>query len=113
MKGGGHISFGDSYYYFARAVNPKICNPKRKSQKLATPSCPRLAPVVAACCGLVLVVVSERVSCDAASLPFGIVSEPRRRLDPIPAGGSGGFGCGKCIYRVSAEFLELCQTSDP
>ena len=38
MKRGGHISFDDSYYYFARAVNPKICNPKRKSQKLATPA---------------------------------------------------------------------------
>ena len=47
-----------------------------------------VCPVVAtAFCGLVLVFGSKLVSYDAASLPFGMVSEPRRRLDPTPAGG--------------------------
>ena len=32
----------------------------------------------AAFCGLVLVFGSKLVSCDAAGLPFGMVSEPRR-----------------------------------
>ena len=40
----------------------------------------------AAFCGLVLVFGSKLVSCDAAGLPFGMVSEPRRRLEPTLAG---------------------------
>jgi len=70
--------------------------------------------VAAAFCGLVLVFGSKLVSCDAAGLPPGMVSEPRRRLEPTLAGSLVVFGCGKYIYRVSAEFLssaslrELC-----
>ena len=51
--------------------------------------CPAVA---AAFCGLVLVFGSKLVSYDAASLPFGMVSEPRRRLDPTPAGSLVVFG---------------------
>ena len=38
--------------------------------------------VVAAFCGLVLVFGPKLVSYDAAGLPFGMVSEPRRRRGP-------------------------------
>ena len=44
------------------------------------------SPKAAAFCGLVLVFGSKLVSCDAAGLPFGMVSEPRRRLEPTLAG---------------------------
>ena len=44
------------------------------------------SPEAAAFCGLVLVFGSKLVSCDAAGLPFGMVSEPRRRLKPTLAG---------------------------
>ena len=64
--------------------------------------------VAAAFCGLVLVFGSKLVSYDAASLPFGMVSEPRRRLDPTPAGSLVILAVKNNIYRVSAEFLELC-----
>ena len=47
----------------------------------------------AAFCGLVLVFGSKLVSCDAAGLPFGMVSEPRRRLEPTLAGSLAVFGC--------------------
>ena len=63
----------------------------------------------AAFCGLVLVFGSKLVSYDAASLPFGMVSEPRRRLDPTPAGSLVILAVKNNIYRVSAEFLEQCQ----
>ena len=63
----------------------------------------------AAFCGLVLVFGSKLVSCDAAGLPFGMVSEPRRRLEPTLAGGLVEYLAVKMHFRVSAEFLELCQ----
>ena len=63
----------------------------------------------AAFCGLVLVFGSKLVSCDAAGLPFGMVSEPRRRLEPTLAGGLVEYLAVKMYFRVSAEFLELCQ----
>ena len=52
---------------------------------------------------------SKLVSCDAAGLPFGMVSEPRRRLEPTLAGGLVEYLAVKMHFRVSAEFLELCQ----
>ena len=52
------------------------------------------SPKAAAFCGLVLVFGSKLVSCDAAGLPFGMVSEPRRRLKPTLAGSFVEcFGC--------------------
>ena len=57
---------------------------------------------------VVLVFGSKLVSCDAAGLPFGMVSEPRRRLEPTPAGSLVEFLAVKMYFRVSAEFLELC-----
>ena len=65
------------------------------------------AAVAAAFCGLVLVFGSKLVSCDAAGLPFGMVSEPRRRLEPMPAGSLVEYLAVKMYFRVSAEFLEL------
>ena len=62
----------------------------------------------AAFCGLALVFGSKLVSCDAAGLPFGMVSEPRRRLEPTPAGSLVEYLAVKMYFRVSAEFLELC-----
>ena len=62
----------------------------------------------AAFCGLALVVGSKLVSCDAADLPFGMVGEPRRRLEPVLAGSLVEFLAVKMHFRVSAEFLELC-----
>ena len=59
-------------------------------------------------CGLVLVFGSKLVSYDAASLPFGMVSEPRRRLEATPAGSLVEYLAVKMYFRVSAEFLELC-----
>ena len=55
-----------------------------------------------------LVFVSKLVSCDAAGLPFGMVSEPRRRLEATPAGSLVEYLAVKMYFRVSAEFLELC-----
>ena len=66
------------------------------------------SPKAAAFCGLVLVFGSKLVSCDAAGLPFGMVSEPRRRLEPTPAGSLVEYLAVKMHFRVSAEFLELC-----
>ena len=43
--------------------------------------------MASAFCGLVLVFGSKLVSYAAASLPFGVVSEPRKRPDSTPAGG--------------------------
>ena len=65
-------------------------------------------PKAAAFCGLVLVFGSKLVSCDAAGLPFGMVSEPRRRLEATPAGSLVEYLAVKMYFRVSAEFLELC-----
>ena len=62
-------------------------------------------------CGLALVFGSKLVSCDAAGLPFGMVSEPRRRLEPTLAGGLVEYLAVKMYFRVLAEFLELCQQS--
>ena len=56
----------------------------------------------------VLVFGSKLVSCDAAGLPFGMVSEPRRRLEATPAGSLVEYLAVKMYFRVSAEFLELC-----
>ena len=67
------------------------------------------SPKAAAFCGLVLVFGSKLVSCDAAGLPFGMVSEPRRRLEPTLAGSLVEYLAVKMYFRVSAEFLELCQ----
>ena len=69
----------------------------------------KFEPEAAAFCGLVLVFGSKLVSCDAAGLPFGMVSEPRRRLEPTLAGGLVEYLAVKMYFRVSAEFLELCQ----
>ena len=70
----------------------------------------RVCPAEAAAfCGLVLVFGSKLVSRDAAGLPFGMVSEPRRRLEPTLAGGLVEYLAVKMYFRVSAEFLELCQ----
>ena len=66
------------------------------------------SPKAAAFCGLVLVFGSKLVSCDAAGLPFGMVSEPRRRLEPTLAGSLVEYLAVKMYFRVSAEFLELC-----
>ena len=66
------------------------------------------SPKAAAFCGLVLVFGSKLVSCDAAGLPFGMVSEPRRRLEATPAGSLVEYLAVKMYFRVSAEFLELC-----
>ena len=55
-----------------------------------------------------LVFGSKLVSCDAAGLPFGMVSEPRRRLEATPAGSLVEYLAVKMYFRVSAEFLELC-----
>ena len=63
----------------------------------------------AAFCGFVLVSGSKLVSYDAAGLPFGMVSEPRRRLKPTLAGRLVECLAVKMYFRVSAEFLELCQ----
>ena len=62
----------------------------------------------AAFCGLALVFGSKLVSCDAAGLPFGMVGEPRRRLEPALAGSLVEYLAVKMYFRVSAEFLELC-----
>ena len=67
------------------------------------------SPKAAAFCGLVLAFGSKLVSCDAAGLPFGMVSEPRRRLEATPAGSLVEYLAVKMYFRVSAEFLELCQ----
>merc|ERR1711969_523851 len=63
---------------------------------------------VAAFCGLVLVFGSKLVSCDAAGLPFGMVSEPRRRLEPTLAGGLVEYLAVKMYFRVSAESFSSC-----
>ena len=55
---------------------------------------------------------SKLVSYDAASLPFGMVSEPRRRLDPTPAGSLVFFGCEIYIYRVSAEVSRVVLSAE-
>ena len=60
--------------------------------------------------GLVLVFGSKLVSCDAAGLPFGMVSEPRRRLEPTLAGGLVEYLAVKNVFSgFGREFLELCQ----
>ena len=69
--------------------------------------------MAAALCGLVLVFGPKLVSHDAAGLPSGMVSGPRGRLEPTLAGGLVVSGCGKCIYRVSAKFLELAADHPP
>ena len=71
-------------------------------------TCKVCLAVAATFCGLVLVFGSELVSCDAAGLPFGMVSEPRRRLKPTLAGSFVEYLAVKMHFRVSAEFLELC-----
>ena len=38
-----------------------------------------------------------------------MVSEPRRRLEPTLAGSLVEYLAVKMYFRVSAEFLELCQ----
>ena len=45
---------------------------------------------------------SKLVSRDAAGLPFGMVSEPRRRLEPTLAGGLVEYLAVKMYFRVSA-----------
>ena len=64
----------------------------------------------AAFCGLVLVVGSKLVSCDAAGLPFGMVSEPRRRLEPTLAGGlveylADSLARGKSVCPKPKQFV--------
>ena len=56
------------------------------------------SPKAAAFCGLALVFGSKLVSCDAAGLPFGMVGEPRRRLEPALAGSLVIFGCGNIYF---------------
>ena len=64
----------------------------------------------AAFCGLVLVFGSKLVSCDAAGLPFGMVSEPRRRLEPTLAGSLVEYLAVKMYFRVSAESFSSCAS---
>ena len=64
----------------------------------------------AAFCGLVLVFGSKLVSCDAAGLPFGMVSEPRRRLEPTLAGGlveylADSLARGKSVCPKPKQFV--------
>ena len=65
------------------------------------------SPKAAAFCGLVLVFGSKLVSYGAASLPFGMASGPRGRLDPTPAGSLVVFGFGKTYLLGFGSVLEL------
>ena len=65
----------------------------------------------AAFCGLVLVFGSKLVSCDAAGLPFGMVSEPRRRLEPTLAGGLVEYLAVKMYFRVSGRVSRAVPAS--
>ena len=58
-----------------------------------------------------LVFGSKLVSYDAASLPFGMASEPRRRLGPTPAGGLLVFGCGKICLSGFGRFRHSFSSS--
>ena len=53
---------------------------------------------------------SKLVSCDAAGLPFGMVSEPRRRLEPTLAGSLVEYLAVKMYFRVSAESFSSCAS---
>ena len=65
------------------------------------------SPEAVAFCGLVLVFGSKLVSCDAAGLPPGMVSEPRRRLEPTLAGSLVVSGCENVCFGFRQSFSSL------
>ena len=79
---------------------PRVCKGKVLS---CCGFCKAHCECAPAFCGLVLVLGSKLVSCDAAGLPFGMVSEPRRRLKPTLAGSFVECLAVKMYFRVSGR----------